>query len=182
MRWHGRAATVVAPLAWLVLLAACTTLPKPGNRGETLSGRLSVRLEAAGAAAPRSLTAAFELQGNAHRGSLDLSTPLGTTVAQARWTPQSVVLATPRGEKDYPDLDALTHDVLGDSIPVAALFDWLRGRPWPGAASSAVPLADGPGFEQLGWIVSLARFDDAWVIARREQAPSMTVRVKLDRR
>ena len=99
-------------------------------------------------------------------------------LAQARWAPGSVVLATPQGEKQFADLDALTREALGESLPVAALFDWLRGRPWPGAASSA---ASGPGFEQLGWVVSLARFDDAWVEARRESPPAVTVRAKLDR-
>jgi outer membrane lipoprotein LolB len=44
----------------------------------------------------------------------------------------------------------------------------------------SVPPAD-PGFEQLGWSVNLARFDEAWVTARRAQAPAVTVRAKLDR-
>jgi outer membrane lipoprotein LolB len=92
-----------------------------------------------------------------------------------------VVLATPQGETRYADLDTLTHDMLGESIPVAALFDWLHGRPWAGAASVAtVPPAE-PGFEQLGWSVSLAKFDEAWLSARREQPPVVTVRAKLDR-
>jgi hypothetical protein len=29
--------------------------------------------------------------------------------------------------------------------------------------------------------VSLARFDEAWVVARRERAPAVTVRAKIDR-
>src|SRR6185312_17381741 len=97
-------------------------------------------------AAPRALTAQFELRGNARVGSLDLSTPLGTMLAKAHWSPQAVVLQTPHNEKTYPDLDALTRDVLGESLPVAALFDWLHGRPWPGAPSQAAPPEDQPGF------------------------------------
>ena len=151
-----------------------------GAPGETLSGRLSVRVEADGAAPARSLSAAFELRGDPKTGRLDLSTPLGSVLAQARWSPAKVVLATPRGETDFSDLDALTREVLGESLPVAALFDWLHGRPWPGASRPAVGAA-GPGFEQLGWAVDLAHFDEALVSARRESPPPVTVRIKLDR-
>jgi outer membrane lipoprotein LolB len=127
------------------------------------------------------MSAAFELEGDAGAGRFGLVTPLGNMVAQARWQPGQVVLATPQGETRYADLDALTREMLGESLPVAALFDWLRGRPWPGAASVATKPPTETGFEQLGWSVSLARFDEAWVSARREQAPVVTVRAKLDR-
>jgi outer membrane lipoprotein LolB len=98
-------------------------------------------------------------------------------IAQARWAPGSAVLATPQGERAFADLDALTREMLGESVPVAALFDWLRGRPWPGAASTA---PTGAGFEQLGWAVDLARFGDGWVVARRERMPTVTVRARLE--
>ena len=71
--------------------------------------------------------------------------------------------------------------MLGESLPVAALFDWLRGRPWPGAASTTTVAPADAGFEQLGWIVNLARFDESWVAARRDAAPTVTVRARIDR-
>ena len=43
------------------------------------------------------MTAAFELQGRPEAGELNLSTPLGTVLGQARWAPGSVVLVTPQG-------------------------------------------------------------------------------------
>lgn len=67
--------------------------------------------------------------------------------------------------------------MLGESLPVAALFDWLHGRPWRGAAH----VIAAPGFRQLGWAVDLARFADDTIVAVREQLPAVTVRVKLDR-
>ena len=163
-------------------LAACATVLPGGapGAGDNLSGRLSIRVEADGATPARSLSAAFELNGDPGAGRLDLSTPLGSVLAQARWSPTEVVLTTPRGESTFKDLDALTREALGESIPVPALFDWLHGRPWPGAASTRV--ASGTGFEQLGWAVDLQRFDDALVTARRETPPPVTVRIKLDRR
>ena len=165
------------------LLGGCAVVPRslPAMSSEPLSGRLSVRVEGLDGAAARSLSASFELQGDAQNGSLNLATPLGTVLAQARWAPQQVVLATPQGERRFDDLDALTREVLGETVPVVALFDWLRGRPWPGAASTALVLASEPGFQQLGWSVNLARFDRASVTAQREQAPAVTVRALLDR-
>ena len=173
----------IAALLLALLLAACATVSTPPGTiaGDALSGRLAVRVDGVDGAAPRSLSAAFELQGDPQSGRLSLSTPLGSVLAQARWAPGAVVLATPQGEKSFADLDALTREMLGESLPVAALFDWLRGRPWPGAASRPMAAPADTGFEQLGWVVSLARFDEAWVAARRDRVPVVTVRAKLDR-
>lgn len=162
------------------LLGGCASLnPQPSLRERTaeapLSGRLAVKVDGP---EPKSVSAAFDLQGNASTGSLGLSTPLGSMLAQARWSPGHVTLTTPKGSSDYADLDGLTRDVLGESIPVAALYDWLRGRPWPSAPST--PLTSGSGFEQLGWKVELSRFGEGFVDAARSTPPAVTVRVRLD--
>ena len=176
------AAANLSLVAGVIALAACTTVPRNPTEAasETLSGRLSIRVDADGTAPARTLTAAFELNGGPRAGRLDLATPLGSILAQARWSPSEVVLATPRGESTFADLDALTRQALGESVPVSALFDWLQGRPWPGAPSA--PASTGPGFAQLGWAVELDRFDEALVTARRDSPPPVTVRIKLDRR
>ena len=174
--------THAAALVAALLLAACAAVPPASPpSADTLSGRLAVKVDGIDGAAPRSLSAAFELSGDSQAGRLNLSTPLGSMLAQARWVPGSVVLATPKGETRFADLDALTYEVLGESLPVAALFDWLRGRPWPGAPSTPNVAPSEPGFGQLGWAVSLARFDEGWVAATRTQAPAVTVRARLDR-
>ena len=167
--------------ALLVLSGCASVAPAERTPGvESFSGRLAVHVDADGASAARSFSAAFELEGDATSGRLDLTTPLGSIVARARWTPESVVLATPRGETPYPDLDALTHDLIGESLPVAALFDWLQGRPWPSAPAEPAPA--GAGFDQLGWSVDLAHFrDDALLAAHRARRPAVDVRIKLDR-
>jgi outer membrane lipoprotein LolB len=166
-------------------MSACASLGSAGRTAtaaaaESLAGRLSVSVAAGGGAPARSFSAAFELHGSAEAGRLDLSTPLGSMLAQARWAPSRVTLTTPQGDTEFPDLDALTREALGESLPVAALFDWLQGRPWSGAPS--VPAAPPAlGFEQLGWGVSLARFDEGLVSARRDSPPPVSVRIKLDR-
>ncbi len=167
-------------LAAALLAAGCANVPKvDATDVQALSGRLSVRVEATPDSAARSLSAAFELRGDRQRGQLDLATPLGSVLAQARWAPGSVVLATPGNERSFADLDALTREALGEAVPVEALFDWLRGRPWAGAPS--VPNPSAPGFSQLGWSVDLARFDEAWVVAQRSAPPAVLVRARLDR-
>lgn len=178
MTLAARTAAVLAAL----LLAACASVAPPNvaPSGDTLSGRLAVNVAATPETAARSVSAVFELQGDARVGRLNLSTPLGSMLAQARWAPGQVVLATPQGERHFDDLDGLTREVLGESLPLAALFDWLRGRPWPGAGSRPLAAPAGTGFEQLGWVVDLARFDQATVAASRPRAPVVTVRAKLD--
>jgi outer membrane lipoprotein LolB len=125
------------------------------------------------------LSAAFELSGDARTGALVLTSPLGSTMAQARWTPGEALLETPGTQTRYPDLDTLAERALGERVPLAALFDWLRGRPWSGAPSTALPNGE-PGFMQIGWRVGLARYAEGSVDAHRDAAPAVTVRARLE--
>jgi outer membrane lipoprotein LolB len=163
----------------LFFTACATVMPAPRNAEDAvISGRLSLRVEAIGSEPARSFSAAFDLRGDARSGTLGLSTPLGNLLAEARWSAAEVTLTTPQGTRAFADLDGLTREVLGESVPVEAWFDWLRGRPWPAAPS--VPRA-GDGFEQLGWSVDVARLPEGRVSALREQPrPQVTVRIQLD--
>ena len=171
----GRAACRSAlTLALSVLLAACAT---PSRPGADLSGRLALRVAAHDGAPAQSLTTQFELHGDAVEGDLRLTTPLGSTAAQARWQPGRAELSSAEGTRNFAGLDALAQDLLGQSLPLAALIDWLRGRPWPGAPS----VARTDGFEQLGWHIDVSRFAEGWVLAARELAPALSLRARLDR-
>lgn len=187
--WRG--ATLAAVVA---MVAGCATPPPAltSVEGRTYSGRLVLRVDASDSGPARAVSAAFELRGDAERGGLDLSTPLGSVLAQARWAPGQVSLNTPGHVDRFADLDTLTQAVLGESVPVVALFDWLHGQPWPGAPSA--PLAQSTsvaaaafvgspqGFTQLGWSVDLGRFADASaLVAKRDAAPAVTLRIQLER-
>ena len=168
-----RSGRLAAGAVVAALLAGCASLAPPAREGEALSGRLSVRVEGD---AQRSFNAAFELAGSPERGSLALITPLGTQVARADWSAGQVRLRSREGERVYPDLDSLSEEALGERVPLAALFDWLRGRPWPGAAN----VASDRGFAQLGWEVDLSRYEEGWVLAERSTPPVVEVRARLD--
>lgn len=159
------------------MLSACASLTPPHAQGsQLLSGRLSLRVDSEPV---RAFSAAFELSGDAQAGALVLSSPLGATLAQARWAPGEAVLETPGTRARYTDLDTLAEQALGERVPLAALFDWLRGRPWAEVPSEGLPAGE-PGFTQMGWRVGLARFSEGWVDARRAAAPVVTMRARLD--
>jgi outer membrane lipoprotein LolB len=98
------------------------------NNGATkvlsYQGRLSIRIASD---PPQSLYAGFSLNGDAQTGDLTLNSPLGNTVAQLSWTPQSAVLISNNETKEYPSTSALIEQATGTAIPLSALFDWLAG-------------------------------------------------------
>lgn len=169
----------VAPwlLAATLLVAGCATRPPNIDQMPWTSGRLSVRVDAVAQQPARSVTAAFDLRGSGERGELRLSSPLGTLIASAVWSPGAASLTTPEGETVFADLNSLSQQALGESLPLAALPDWLAGRPWPHAPSQ--PTAE--GFDQLGWRVSLARLADGYVDAERSAAPIVRLRARIER-
>jgi outer membrane lipoprotein LolB len=156
-----------------MLVTGCAT---PPATGPVLSGRLSLQVAATTSEPARGFNAAFDLQGDAQAGELRLSTPLGPQIALARWAPGTVLLQSSNGEQRYASLEALALDALGEPVPLQALPHWLRGQPWPGAASA--PAAE--GFEQLGWTLDLGRRAEGFITALRHQPPAVSLRIRLD--
>jgi outer membrane lipoprotein LolB len=147
------------------LLSACAQLPRGGASRSTenfWSGRLSLQVQSEPA---QSLSAAFELKGAADRGELRLSTPLGTTLLTARWSPTEALLEAENQIRRFPDIDTLLLQATGASVPVAALFEWLKGRQG----------------EAEGWSADLSRHADGRIAARRTlPAPAAQLRIVLD--
>lgn len=184
MRLARRGAAMLASVLWL---QACVSHPPP-LPGHVYAGRLAVRTDAAPGLPARSTTGQFELSGNASSGQLVLTSPIGTTVARARWSdpvgtqgqPSKIELEADGATTRYATLEDMMQRAIGDQLPLAAMFDWLSGRPWPAAP---VESGDATGsFTQLGWHVDLTQFRDNRLIdAQRPQpAPTLHVRVKLD--
>lgn len=81
---------------------------------------------------PQRFSAVFELEGTAQAGVLRLFGPLGAQAAEVRWSPTGAWLDRGDGQPaPYPDLAALTADLIGAAVPVTAVLDWLAGRPHP---------------------------------------------------
>ncbi|RZS53162.1 lipoprotein insertase outer membrane protein LolB [Sphaerotilus mobilis] len=166
-------------LAVSTLLAACQNLaPVVRPEGASHSGRLAVQVDGDAA---RSFSASFELHGRPEAGWMALANPLGAQIGVAEWSPaQAVRLRTPDETRRYASLEDMAEELTGQSLPIAALFDWLEGRPWPARTHQA---GGADGFEQLGWDVRTDRIADGLLVAVRAQPlPRVTVRAKLDGR
>ncbi|MDZ7939248.1 MAG: lipoprotein insertase outer membrane protein LolB [Rhodoferax sp.] len=109
------------------LLAACA-IPTRATRTfdaiDQWQGRIAIKVAGD---TPQSLSADFELGGDAQTGSLLLLSPLGTTVAQLEWAPGVAQLRQGSSTQQFASLDALVLQATGTELPVAALFDWLHG-------------------------------------------------------
>jgi outer membrane lipoprotein LolB len=128
------------------MLAACATQPKPpaapvGDMGPW-SGRLALTVQDKPG---ESFAAGFELRGAPQRGELELVSPIGGILGRLQWEPGKAVLRSGSRTTEYESIDALVTQVAGTPIPVAALFDWLRGvaTPVPGWAPDLSQLAQG---------------------------------------
>ena len=166
MRWQRLFMAPVLVLVLLVWLAGCASPPTTPveMRAEqsAWSGRLSLQVEEQVGQATQSLSAAFELQGNAAQGELTLLNPLGNVLARIDWTPEHARWQSGEKIQESTSLDTLLAQMTGTALPVRALFDWLRG-----VQTSA-----------SGWQANLADIRQGRLEATRHTpAPRATLRV-----
>jgi outer membrane lipoprotein LolB len=139
--WRAAGAMLVASM-----LAACATAPKPPEGATAEMGPWSGRLALTVQDKPgESFAAGFELKGNPRQGELELMSPLGGTLGLLQWQPGKALLRSSSRTTEYESLEALVAQVAGTPIPIAALFDWLRGvaTPVPGWKPDLTQLAQG---------------------------------------
>lgn len=147
------------------LIAGCA-VPK---RAESLNsspasfwqGRLAVHTDpdtSRSQTQAQAFSAAFELRGNAETGELLLLTPLGSTAAAIRWTPNGAELQAQGSTRQFGNLQQLILQTLGSDVPVSALFLWLRGQ----------------DIEVDGWQVDLSQSGQGKIVASRHQPPPTT--------
>jgi outer membrane lipoprotein LolB len=160
--WATRSAALV-----LVLLVGCATPPKPTGPVDAVNGPWSGRLALQVEDKPSdSFSAGFELKGNAQAGELTLYSPIGGVLALLAWQPGSATLRAGGQTREFPSVDSLVAHVTGEAIPVAALFDWLRGR------DTRVP----------GWRADLTQLSQGRLAAKRlEPRPEADLRLVLER-
>ncbi len=147
-----------AAAAAAMLLAACATLPPPPAAQRDYEGRFA--LAVTGAQQQKAWTGRFSLLVGKQALTLDLVSPLGATLARIETERGGAQVLVPEGGTVRiargPDAQSLSRRVLGWSLPVAGLPDWVQGRPSPGRPFRTLA-ADGftRRFEQDGWVVTV---------------------------
>lgn len=148
-------------LGCAMFLGACATPPPSTQPHEaTWSGRLSVRVDSD---PPQAFSAGFELRGTPQTGELQLTSPLGNTVASVQWSPQGAALQQGQQVTRRSSLDQLSTELSGTQLPLAALFGWLQGQ-----ASE----------DTHGWQADLTRQPEGRITARRS-APLPSAELRL---
>jgi outer membrane lipoprotein LolB len=126
----------LSALALAAVLAGCATggahLSNPNSAAAAyrdtidLSGRLIVNYQKDGQ--PQSINGSFTWAQRPGNIDVALNSPLGQTIAAIAVTPQSATLTqSGRAPQTARDIDGLTRQALGWSLPVAGLADWLQG-------------------------------------------------------
>jgi outer membrane lipoprotein LolB len=171
------------------LAAACTSLP-PAPAGVNYTGRFS--LIVTGDDRHETASGRFALTVDRSDVTLDLSTPFGNTVARVQSGPAGARLTVPSGSglrtAEGPDPEALSQQVLGWTLPVSGIRDWIEGRPVPGRPYHLEPGEAGAAqLEQDGWTIHFPPREPGGRIRRldmsrpqRPDAPAVSLRVVLD--
>lgn len=175
-----------ATITLIGLLAACATVVVPPDR--SYAGRFAAT--AARGEQRESVSGRFNLEVRGARQTLDLATPLGTTLARIDVEPgQARATGAQMQVLRGPDADDLTEQLLGWRLPVSGLADWLEGRPAPGRAARIERDAGRIVLiEQDGWTIRLSEASESGARPRRllferpagPAAPAVSLRLILD--
>lgn len=173
----------------MAFLAACATPPSmPGKVQGAFdrAGRFALNVEQRDGERD-SVQGGFAWRDAGRTLWLDLSNPLGSTLARVEVHPAQAVLTRSNGQTaSAANPDALVAQVLGSPIPVAGLRDWLRGQTGRSAVASVETDAEGrlSHFTQQGWQVNLSRYDELGPrllqLKRREADRTISVRLVID--
>ncbi|TAG35751.1 MAG: outer membrane lipoprotein LolB [Polaromonas sp.] len=161
-----RSAALGLLLVATFLIAGCAHTTSRSNINDAekklWTGRISLQTQSD---PPQAFFAGFELNGNPARGELLLTSPIGNVLGLMRWSPDQAVLESGNEVKRFSSVDALLAQTTGAAIPVAALFDWLKGV----------------NTRLSGWSADLSRLALGRIVATRDApAPPAQLRIVLD--
>ena len=147
--------TFLAVCAACALLSACATTGgappsthtvAPYRDNIELSGRLAVSYQRDGK--PQALSGKFTWRQSAAATDVTLVSPLGQTIAAIAVTPTSATLTqSGQAPRTAADIDTLSAQALGWSLPVSGLRDWLQGY----ALHDSVTTRDGWRLRFVSW-------------------------------
>jgi outer membrane lipoprotein LolB len=125
-----------------------------------LNGRLSVQYQQN--EQEQNLSASFEWQQNPQELTINLNSPLGQTIAKIRQNSQGAFLEQAKQEtRTAPDIEQLLAEVLGWTLPINGLKNWLQGYDMKqDGALISVPTQDDYRFVSQGWQLRYATWHD----------------------
>ncbi len=184
--------TKLAPLV-IAALSGCASLAPIEPATHVYSGRFAATV---GRGETReAVSGRFTLAINPAGTTLDLASPLGNTLARVQTGAAGTVLTAPQADGSLATWkgsspDALAESVLGFSLPVSGLADWIAGRAVPDRPARLSPDSGrAQRIEQDGWVIVIEdRFEETGAprrltFDRRADAsggPSMRLRLVLD--
>ncbi|RJG14842.1 outer membrane lipoprotein LolB [Massilia cavernae] len=164
---NKRLLAALAPALTAMLITGCaTTTPAAVSQAPVaayrdvidLNGSLLVNYQKDGK--PETLSGKFSWSQKGDLIDVSLASPFGQTLAQISVTPDSATLTqTDKVPRVAKDIDSLTAQTLGWSLPVSGLRDWLQGyATTPGGkrftaspATNTVTTADGWRLTFVSW-------------------------------
>ncbi|WP_343732030.1 outer membrane lipoprotein LolB [Duganella sp.] len=185
----------------LAALAGCAATPSaprstaavaPYRDNLELAGRIAINYSRDGK--KESLNGKFVWQQSKANTDVSLISPTGQTVAVINVTPTSATLKeSGKAPRTAPDLDALTQQALGWTLPVSGLRDWLQGyaiasdgkRFVATPANDNVITRDGWKLEYVSWqdenaAVPVPKRIDATRIVLGQAVDDMAIRIVID--
>lgn len=192
--------TLAGALGVLSVLAGCATTSAPRSTTAVapyrdtldLAGRIAINYSRDGK--QESLSGKFTWRQTAANTDVTLISPTGQTVAVINVTPAAATLKR-SGEptRTASDLDSLTRETLGWTLPVSGLRDWLQGyavaadgsRFSASPASDTVVTRDGWKLDYVSWqddsaAVPQPKRIDVTRIALGQQVDDMSIRIVID--
>ena len=135
-----------------------TAVVAPYSEKIELNGRLSINYSHDGK--KESSTVNYDWQQDKDNTNITLISPTGQTVAVIKVTPRSATLTqSDKQPQTAPDIDTLTRQMLGWTLPVGGLREWLQGyatdsngKPFVASpANDTVITRDGWKLEYVDW-------------------------------
>jgi outer membrane lipoprotein LolB len=181
-------------------LSGCATTSAPRSSAAVapyrdsvdLAGRIAINYSRDGK--KESLNGKFTWQQTKANTDVSLISPTGQTVAVINVTPTSATLKeSGKAPRTAPDLDTLTQQTLGWTLPVSGLRDWLQGyaidsegkRFVATPANDNVITRDGWKLEYMSWqddtaAVPQPKRIDVTRIALGQAVDDMAIRIVID--
>ena len=176
--------------AFVALLAGCAA--PGGERAEPLArpqrkaiesfqleGRIAVRRGG------ENFSAHIDWQHRATADEIVVSGPLGQGLARLSANASGAVLETAEQKRfEAPDLDALSGQVFGASLPVSGMSRWVLGRSAFGGAVLLDAAGRPAGLTERGWTIEYLGYEgeapDALPVLLRAQREDVELRLKID--